>query len=231
MAVKNTISDAALNELNLFILKHIEPDKNPSSITKKGYDWFYEYFSFIEEVKIREQLAQSFYQARYVHKLLVALRLSDREMYPFILLELFEYASIFEALTDYVIEKKYKESEDFQSLCTVTELVKSASFNHKNGQLFFKKSDTETEELIFAHYKIKKLQLRDIRFSDRIDYLSKKIVLSKSDLENIKKIYDGRNHIHLLKAAADDFMPNPKETAKAFRIVRRFIESVRTNFS
>ncbi len=111
--LQTTVSQECIDELLAFVTRHIEPDETPGEAVHSGYDWFHEYFSFRPDVELLSQLAQAYYQSRYVHKLLVALKLDGRERFPFLLLQLLEYASLYEALTDYLIKEKYFDSEDF----------------------------------------------------------------------------------------------------------------------
>jgi hypothetical protein len=94
------VSQGSIDEILSFVKKHIEPDGDPANKSLFGFDWFYEHFSFIAEDDIRSQLAQTYYHSRYMHKLLVGLQLTGKERYPFLLFQIFEYASIYEALTD-----------------------------------------------------------------------------------------------------------------------------------
>jgi hypothetical protein len=89
------------------------------------------------------------------------------------------------------------------------------------------KKDGVQERIFFAYEKEIKLELRDIRFSDRIAFVSSKIDLSRHDAKYIEKIYDLRNHIHILKAAEKEFEPDHNDVAKAFRIFKRFVAAVK----
>jgi len=224
--LKDSVQQSSIDEVMRFINRHIEPDEKPEEKTHTGYDWFYEYFSFVPEPNIREHFAQAYYQSRFVHKLLIALKLSGRESMPLLLLQLFEYASLYEALTDYLIERKFESSSDFKPYKVVKEIRKYPALNSNSWRLIFHKDEID-EPIFFAYEKDKSLQLRDIRFSDRIRYLGKKIGLTDPDATYIAKIYDLRNHIHLLKAADDNFVPSHEDCKKAFRILRKFIENVR----
>ncbi len=75
------------------------------------------------------------------------------------------------------------------------------------------------------------LELRYIRFSDRIAFVSSKISLSSTDAKYIEKIYDLRNHIHILKAADQAFEPDHNDVVKAFRIFKRFVSAVKADLA
>ena len=228
--LRATVSQECLDELLAFVTKHIEPDETPGEAVHSGYNWFYEYFSFIPEDQLRSQLAQAYYQSRYVHKLLVALRLDGQERFPFLLLQLLEYASLYEALTDYLIQAKYIDSEDFSSKRVKREIKKRQELNPTKFMLLHDK-DGAQERVFFAYEKEIKLELRDIRFSDRIAFVSSKISLSGPDAKYIEKIYDLRNHIHILKAAEKEFEPDHKDVAKAFKIFKRFVAAVKADLA
>jgi len=228
--LRATVSQECINELLAFVTKHIEPDETPGEAMHSGYDWFYEYFSFIPEEQLRSQLAQAYYQSRYIHKLLVALKLDGQERFPFLLLQLLEYASLYEALTDYLIQSKYLDSEDFAAKRVKKEIKKRQELNPTKSILLHDK-DGAQEKVFFAYEKEVKLELRDIRFSDRIAFVSSKISISSSDAKYIEKVYDLRNHIHILKAAEKEFEPDHNDVARAFKIFKRFMAAVKADLA
>jgi hypothetical protein len=228
--LRATVSQECINELLAFVTRHIEPDETPGEAAHSGYDWFYEYFSFIPDVQLRSQLAQAYYQSRYIHKLLVALKLEGQERIPFLLLQLLEYASLYEALTDYLIQTKYFDSEDFLGKRLKKEIKVRQELNPSKSMLIHHK-DGAKEQVFFAYEKEIKLELRDIRFSARIGFVSSKISLSSHDAKYIEKIYDLRNHIHILKAAEKAFEPDHKDVAKAFKIFKRFVSAVKADLA
>ena len=91
--------------------------------------------------------------------------------------------------------------------------------------------DGADERVFFAYEKEIKLELRDIRFSDRISFVSSKISLPRTDAKYIEKIYDLRNHIHILKAAEKEFEPDHNDVAKAFRIFKKFVAAVKADLA
>jgi hypothetical protein len=228
--LRTTVSQGCIDELLAFVTRHIEPDEKPGEAVHSGYDWFYEYFSFIPEEQLRSQLAQAYYQSRYVHKFLVALRLDGKERFPFLLLQLLEYASLYEALTDYLIQAKYIDSADFSGKRVKKDIKKRQELNPPNAMLRHHK-DGADERVFFAYEKEIKLELRDIRFSDRISFVSSKISLPRTDAKYIEKIYDLRNHIHILKAAEKEFEPDHNDVAKAFRIFKKFVAAVKADLA
>jgi hypothetical protein len=230
--LRATVSQECIDELLAFVNKHIEPDEKPGEAVHSGYDWFYEYFSFIPEEQLRSQLAQAYYQSRYIHKLLVALRLEGQERIPFLLLQLLEYASLYEALTDYLIQFKYLDSSDFADKRVKREIKKRQELNPATSMLLHEKDGAQDRvRVFFAYEKEIKLELRDIRFSDRIAFVSSKISLSNHDARYIEKIYDLRNHIHILKAAEREFEPDHNDVAEAFKIFKRFVTAVKADLA
>jgi hypothetical protein len=160
----------------------------------------------------------------------VALRLDGQERFPFLLLQLLEYASLYEALTDYLIQAKYLDSNDFAGKRVKREIKKRQELNPTKSMLLHEK-DGARDRVFFAYEKEIKLELRDIRFSDRIAFISSKISLSSHDAKYIERIYDLRNHIHILKAAEKEFEPDHKDVAKAFRIFKKFVAAVKADLA
>lgn len=165
-----------------------------------------------------------------MHKLLVALRLDGKERFPFLLLQLLDYASLYEALTDYLIQAKYIDSVDFAGKRAKREIKKRQELNPAKSKLLHDKDGVQ-ERVFFAYEKEIKLELRDIRFSDRISFVSSKISFSGPDTKFIEKIYDLRNHIHILKAAETEFEPDHKDVKKAFKIFINFVAAVKADLA
>ncbi len=79
---------------------NIVPDKkyidNPTH--SHPIEWFKDYFGFIDEVSLRNHLADAYYQARFLYKMMQGLRLTSFKKNAIIKFQIQQYASIYEAL-------------------------------------------------------------------------------------------------------------------------------------
>ena len=57
-------------------------------------DWHVNEFGFIDNVELRKRLGRAYYAARYVGKLMEALRATGDELHTFIKFQILQYASI-----------------------------------------------------------------------------------------------------------------------------------------
>ena len=132
----------------------------------------------------------------------------------------------------FLIQSKYLNSSDFADKRVKREIKKRQELNPATSMLLHEKDGAQDPvRVFFAYEKEIKLELRDIRFSDRIVFISSKISLSSHDAKYIERIYDLRNHIHILKAAEKEFEPDHKDVAKAFRIFKRFVAAVKADLA
>ena len=69
--------------------------------------WFIDCFSFISDDQLKIQLGEAFYLARFLYTLMEAMSLPMAKNKGFIKFQIIQYASICEALLNYVIEKHF----------------------------------------------------------------------------------------------------------------------------
>lgn len=71
-------------------------------------DWFEKQFSFVDNESLRKQLGMAFYQARFLYKLMSALRLPRAKHYGIVKFQIIQYASICEAIIERIVCAKFK---------------------------------------------------------------------------------------------------------------------------
>lgn len=207
-----------------YILRDLAPGK---TLAQKPMDWFLAHFAFIDNATLQKHLAESFYQARLNEKTREALGLKKDFNNVFVKTQIILYASIYEALIDYALEKKKTSPE-------VTALLKQEFFSPVQAlsgaaELTFTESGS-THKLVTCKKKTRTQQLKEIQFKDR---LTTAIAIGFVDVANqpeLEALYTSRNKIHILAAASDDFKPDGQQSSKAFQNLFAFLTRAKAFF-
>lgn len=101
MPLKNELRD----EVTSYVLKHVVP-KNITPRPRRAMDWFKELFEFVEDEKLKDAMAEAFYQARFMGRLIEALQLKGDFNNGLIKAQTVLYASIYEAVIDYGLDTR-----------------------------------------------------------------------------------------------------------------------------
>ena len=75
----------------------------------QDHKWYTDQFNFIKDANLQESLAREFYTARYIYKLMEALCLEDFELHAHLKFQTIQYASIYEAVINYLLLNNFKE--------------------------------------------------------------------------------------------------------------------------
>ncbi|MDH0137703.1 hypothetical protein N7331_04835 [Aeromonas caviae] len=207
-----------------YILRDIAPGKSQG---QKSMDWFLERFSFVENSILKKHLAEAFYQARFNEKTREALGLRKDFNNIFIKTQILLYASIYEALIDYALEKKKSEQ-------AVANLLKKVFYSPVNAlsssaELTFKEG--QTTQILYTCKKNSRTQtLKEIQFKDRLAAAIAIGFVEAKNQQDIEALYTSRNKIHILAAAADDFKPDGQQSSKAFQNLFYFLQHANAFF-
>src|SRR6476660_2962170 len=80
--------------------------------------WHIEQFSFVDNAELKNSLGRAYYAARYVAKLMEALRPEDEFSHPFVKFQIIQYASIYEAVVAFLLWTKFADHPEVKSLQT-----------------------------------------------------------------------------------------------------------------
>ena len=105
-------------EVISFCNRDLVPDENFDAQNQFHSEWFRQYFCFLKNDNLEKHLGDAFYQARFVYKLMNALKLPMLKNKGIVKFQIIQYASICEAILDATIEKYFKEDAEksFQKL-------------------------------------------------------------------------------------------------------------------
>jgi hypothetical protein len=185
-------------------------------------EWFVQQFSFIEEEPLQKHLGEAFYQARFIGRVREALALRGGFNHAFTKYQIVLYASIYEALIDYMLEKNSDNP-------IVHDLISETVFKQRKNALSSKTKllfadDTGDVELIPCRAVLRERRLQEIQFDQRVDTVVRLGIFPQADAPFIKTLYKSRNNVHLQSSANKEFQPDDQESSEAFQLLFRFIQ-------
>jgi hypothetical protein len=207
-----------------YILRDIAPGKTPE---QEAMDWFLERFGFIDNATLKKHLAAAFYQARVNEKTREALSLKKDSNNAFIQTQIVLYASIYEALIDYALEKN-KTHPTVKSLLT-QEFYAPVHALSASSELTFNEAGV-AHKVFTCKKKVRTHHLKEIQFKERLAAAISINFVQATSQQEIEALYTSRNKIHILAAAADDFKPDGEQSSKAYRNLFAFLQHARTYF-
>ena len=216
---KNTIT-----EVIRYCIRDIVPDESFRANENYPSNWFVDYFDFIDDAKIQQQLGDAYYQARFLYKLMAGLRLPLSKQRGVVKFQIVQYASICEAILDVAITKYFKsEAEDRFS---VIELRKESTALAKDIKI--SKGSTQ---LYVCSEKKKKGILKRTRVEFKTEFAVEKGLLASDLKDRLDTLYDLRNNVHIIKAAEAGYNPKLREAKEGFELMRDVVEYIRQYYN
>lgn len=216
---KETIKDVIR-----FCNRDLVPDPDFRPADQFHNDQFIQYFSFIGNSAVETQLGDAFYQARFMYKLMSALRLPLAKQKGIVKFQIVQYASICEAVLDVAISNFFKE--DAEEKFSVSEFVKVP--NALAVDVRITQGDTN---LLLCKTKKKKGDLKRTRIDFKTKYAVEKGLLLQATKESFDSLYNLRNNIHILKAANSQYRPKLKEAKEAFILMQTFVGEIKAYYT
>jgi hypothetical protein len=223
------LSKSTAMEIINYCNKNIVPDQKfiENSHGKHPITWFQKYFSFINDLKLRNQLADAYYQARFIYKLMVALNLTSFKKKAVIKFQIIQYASIYEAVIDHILDTYHRGSNELQKISLTEELKQVTAFS-KNTTLTFTENSKDLK--IYPCKSIARNQkLKEVRFSKKLEASVTLNIVDQMIADRILWFYELRNNVHLTTAAINKFYPNVSQSIEAFETLDKFIKKARNH--
>lgn len=208
---------------NVDIVPNTDYLKGQNNTHTHEIEWFKEYFEFIEDSSLKLHLAEAYYQARFLYKIMQGLDLTSFKRTAFLKFQIQQYASIFEALIDYTLEKFHKDE--------LKELLKEVEYKpvnvlSQNSNLTIM-IDSKTEKVYTCKKASRDVPLKKTRIDKRTQLAEEFGIISSTIKAGFDGLYDLRNNIHLLKASSADYRPKIDEAIKAFQLMEPIQSSVK----
>ncbi len=186
-------------------------------------EWFKTYFSFVSYNSLVLHLADAYYQARFLYKIMQGLRLTSFKRAGVLKFQIQQYASIYEALIDYVLETCHKDK--------LPELLKEIEYRPVN--VLSKDAslsiiiDGKQEDVVTCKKTFRKVALKQTRIDKRTKIAADLGIISGTVKDEFDGLYDLRNNIHILKAASANYKLSVAEATRAFQLMDSFVSSVK----
>lgn len=205
----------------------IAPETNYNVGINNGHtheiDWFKDYFNFIDDASLKIHLAEAYYQARFLYKIMQGLQLTSFKKTSIIKFQIQQYASIYEALIDYTLEKFHKDEVKEQLKETEFKIVNVLSSNSSIIMTF----DGKQETVYTCKKTTRNVPLKKTRIDKRTELAKSFGIISDTIKIEFDGLYDLRNNIHILKAATADYRPKIEEATKAFQLMEPIQSSIK----
>jgi hypothetical protein len=186
-------------------------------------DWFKDYFDFVDDAGLKTHLAEAYYQARFLYKIMQGLHLTSFKRTSIIKFQIQQYASIYEALIDYTLEKYHKNEVKEQLQETEFKIVNVLSQSSSITMTVDGKQET-----VYTCKKTKRnVPLKKTRIDKRTELAKSFGIISDTVKNEFDGLYDLRNNIHILKAVTADYRPKIEEATKAFQLMEPIHSSIK----
>jgi hypothetical protein len=182
-------------------------------------DWHIGQFSFIDDAELRNSLGRAYYCARYISKLMEALR-PEEFSHPFVKFQIIQYASIYEAVVAYLLWNKYADHPEVKTLQTHKAYKPVAALGNLTKMTF------DGEALHPCVYKDAKTQRSTIPFKDKVDCAVRLGLIEEAYAGDIKKTYDLRNLAHLEAEARRQIEVELQEAKTGYWRMKPFLERI-----
>lgn len=220
---KNSISKKTITEIISYCNRDLIPDDTSFSPVTYQSEWFIQYFSFLNDPALETHLGDAFYQARFMYKLMSALRLPLAKQKGIVKFQIVQYASICEAILDIAITTYFKN--DAEKAFAVSEYKKCSNAVSKTTKITY-----EGAELSLCRLETKKGVLKRTRIDNKTKFAVSKGLFSQATKDAVDSLYDLRNNIHILKAADSQYTPKLREAKEAFSLMQEFVSEIKTYY-
>lgn len=217
---RNSISKNTITEIINYCNRDLIPDDSFSALGFFQSEWFTQYFSFLNDPTLEAHLGDAFYQARFMYKLMSALRLPFAKHKGIVKFQIVQYASICEAILDTAITTYFKS--DAEQAFAVFEYKKYTNAVSKTTKITH-----DGVELSLCKLETKKGVLKRTRIDKKTEFAVSKGLFSQTIKDAVDSLYDLRNNIHILKAADSQYTPRLKEAKNAFILMQDFVAEVK----
>ncbi|PJB14983.1 MAG: hypothetical protein CO118_05725 [Flavobacteriales bacterium CG_4_9_14_3_um_filter_32_8] len=184
-------------------------------------NWHINQFDFIDNIELRNKVGRAFYSARFISKLMEGLYVAGDDIHPFVKFQIIQYASIYEAVTTYLLWDKYSDHIEVKALQT-HKAYKPVSALGSLTKLTYDGAD-----LFTCVYKDTKTPKNSIPFKDRVDCGVRIGFIDTAYSEDIKKIYSLRNLTHLESEAERQVEMELEDSKKGYWRMKPFIDKIK----
>ena len=199
-------------------------------------DFYYynELYDFIKDEKLQERIKTEHKAIRFAYKLYEGIEATGDNQIFQIRNQILGYATIYEAVIDYVLTTHYSDSIEFKDLINYKQLKEF------NGLTLDKKAELKSlsghDDIKLMYSKDVKKDYRTIHFEDKCSTAAKLGLIHSFIDENgksidlvaeIKEIYSYRNGIHLIAEQAKNIQYEIDFSKKSFYYLKPFLTQIK----
>ena len=197
--------------------------------------WYENEFSFIHDERLKERVIAEFKAIRFAYKLYEGIEASQENLMFEVRNQILAYASIYEAVIEYVLITYYFDTDEFDSLMHHIVPIKISIPNDKMSLLQNVLSH-DGKEIIPFYYDRRKKEKPQVRFDDKCRAAERLGIIHKFvneegieiDLPSeLIEIYSYRNGIHIIAEQRKGINYELELSKKAYRRMRPFIHQVK----
>lgn len=182
--------------------------------------WHISQFYFVADSELKKRLGRAFYSARYVSKLMEALRASGDEIHPFVKFQIMQYASIYEAVISYLLWTRYSDHAEVKALQTHKSYKPVSALGSLTSMTF------GDEKLFTCVYTDSRTPKNSIPFKDKVDCAVRIGFVEEAYSEDIKRTYELRNLAHIETEAEKQIEVEVDQSKKSYWRMKPFLERI-----
>lgn len=191
--------------------KHLPSDPN----------WFLNEFDFIKTKTLQRELAKEFYTTRYVYKLMEALASQGNELHAHLKFQIIQYASIYEACINYLLQEVFKNHEEVLKIKTHKALKEVPALS-KLAQMSY-----SGEVARLCVIKDTRTPWNSVPFENKVEASVAIGFLKRKYADEIKGLYNMRNTVHIEAAAKRQIQFQIQEAQLAYKRMRPFVDDIK----
>lgn len=202
-------------------------------------EWYENEFSFIQDVLLKERIIAEFKAIRFAYKLYEGIEATGENLIFEVRNQIFAYASIYEAVIEYVLNTYYSNTIEFDDLMHHTIPIR-ISIPEEQQRTLQKELSHDGKTIVPFYYDRKKKEKPQVRFDQKCETAAKLGLIHKfiNDEGNevdlpaeLIEIYSFRNGIHIIAEQRKHISYELDLSKKAYRRMRPFIDQLKEGLS
>lgn len=197
--------------------------------------WYENEFSFIKNEDLKKRIIAEFKAIRFAYKLYEGIEATEENLIFEVRNQILAYASIYEAVIEYVLTSYYSETEEFEDLMHHVVPVR-ISIPEEKQSVLQRELSHDGKIIVPFHYAKKKKEKPQVRFDDKCRTaellgLIHRFVNDEGveiDLPSeIIEIYSYRNGIHIIAEQRKGISYELDLSKRAYRRMRPFVDQIK----
>lgn len=197
--------------------------------------WYENEFSFIKNEDLKKRIIAEFKAIRFAYKLYEGIEATEENLIFEVRNQILAYASIYEAVIEYVLSSYYSETEEFEDLMHHVVPVR-ISIPEEKQSVLQRELSHDGKIIVPFHYAKKKKEKPQVRFDDKCRTAERLGLIHgfvndegmEIDLPSeIIEIYSYRNGIHIIAEQRKGISYELDLSKRAYRRMRPFVDQIK----